>query len=77
MASGIENLISKGRGTMGVRLMPDALDSGGCHVGCTGEGVVRINLDGMWCTLCADHRDALVKFLLYTPLPSPLEESHA
>lgn len=71
-----DNKISKSRGSLGVRSMPDRLDSGGCFLRDTSPGVVRVNIDGIWSVLCAEHRDALASFLS-DPLPAPTEATSA
>lgn len=67
--------ISTSRGTLGVRAMPDNLDSGTCFLrGCPSPinaGVVRVNLDGVWTVLCKRHRDQLRK-ALDNPEPVPI-----
>lgn len=55
--------ISRARRTLGVRFMPDDLDSGYCSLGCGAESIVRINIDGIWSQLLRRtprrvHRDA-------------------
>jgi len=57
--------------TVGVRSMPDGLDSGYCHLRDGNEGVVRVNLDGIWTVLCAKHRRQLMAELRK---PAPLKE---
>lgn len=64
----IKNQISVQRGTMGVREMPDGLDSGGCHLRDGNDAVVRVNLDGIYVSLCGDHKCALMHFM-DSPLP--------
>lgn len=66
----MKNEISKSRGTIGVREMPDRLDSGHCHLLCATAAVVRINLDGIWIALCEDHRTFLLE-CINSPLPAP------
>lgn len=66
----ITNEISCGSGTMGVREMPDRLDGGNCHLRDGRDAVVRVNLDGIYTSLCQEHRDALVG-MLKMPLPKP------
>lgn len=64
----IRNVISHDSASLGVREMPDALDSGGCHLRCSSPAVVRVNTGGVYTSMCAEHRDALVHFLS-NPLP--------
>ena len=64
-------MISTGRRTLGVRAMPDKLDSGYCNC-CQDYAVVRINIDGIWTTLCDQHVAELVAALL-NPEPAPKE----
>lgn len=66
----MENRISRSPGTMGVRRMPDDLDSGYCHLRDNRPGVVRINLDGIWVVLCAEHLTNLRR-MLDKPEPAP------
>lgn len=66
----ISNVINHGRDSMGVRLMPDNLDSGYCHI-CTEVAVVRTNLGGVYTSLCDAHRDAL-RAMLDAPAPAPV-----
>jgi hypothetical protein len=65
-----ENVISTGPGTIGVREMPDHLDSGRCHLRDGNVAIVRVNLDGVWTSLCEDHRNTLISFL-FKPHPKP------
>lgn len=62
--------ISRDRGTMGVRKMPDGLDSGNCHMGHNTDAVVRVNLDGIWTSLCQEHLDELLLALMF-PAEAP------
>lgn len=64
------NTISCERGTIGVRAMPDGLDGGNCHLRHNTPAVVRVNLDGIWVSLCQDHRNAL-SLMLTDPSPAP------
>ncbi len=64
----VRNKISHDADSLGVREMPDALDSGGCHLRCSSPAVVRVNTGGVYTSLCVEHRDALVHFLS-NPLP--------
>jgi hypothetical protein len=63
------NKISRGRGTLGVRSMPDSLDSGYC-TNHNRKAAVRVNLGGSWANLCETCREDLVA-MLDDPLPSP------
>ncbi len=71
MKPGTRNEISMHRDSIGVRRMPDGLDSGGCHI-CrrVSEAVVRVNLGGIWTSLCVEHRD-LLRQQLDRPMPAP------
>jgi hypothetical protein len=62
-------MISKSRRSLGVRNMPDHLDSGYCAC-CNQLGEVRINIDGVWSVLCLQHKEQLVAALL-RPEPAP------
>ena len=68
----IVNEISMSRHAIGVRLMPDRLDSGKCHL-CSSDAEVRVCTGGVYTSLCGDHRTALADFLR-NPLPSPLKK---
>lgn len=59
--------ITTAAGSLGVGPMPDGRDSGRCHLRCGNDAVVRINLDGIWTTLCEDHRALLTSWLELTP----------
>ena len=74
MTVAIDNEINHGRQGMGVRLMPDNLDSGYCHL-CIEVAVVRTNLGGVYTSLCAEHRDAL-RAMLDDPAPAPGSRVH-
>jgi hypothetical protein len=67
------NVIRPEKGTLGVRRMPDKLDSNTCHLRCGKPAVVRINLDGIYTSLCEPHRAAFFEAFI-EPLRSPLEE---
>lgn len=58
-------MISRSRRTLGVRAMPDGLDSGYCTLGDGAKAVVRVNLDGIWTCLCEHHRDTLLLALMF------------
>jgi hypothetical protein len=62
--------ISMSRGTLGVRSMPDKLDSNHCGLRCGKPAEVRINLDGIWTNLCLPHLLAF-REALNNPEPAP------
>lgn len=69
----IVNEINMSRHAIGVREMPDGLDSGNCHL-CSGVAEVRVCTGGVYTSLCGPHRIALADFLR-NPLPSPKKET--